>query len=195
VWRHDRRGRLRRRPQQGEWSRKSHCKSCDRQRALAYYDTHRDELYAKREAVREAAWQAELKALEKEHRKRVAANKKQHDAQVRRQKEFLRSIGVPDVSPEEVTERASDRPSAGAIPCIAGGAVRAREPLGGRGKPALPTFAYGVGSANVPPKMSLLPNVPGQSEFGAGVAMGVGVVSDWRYASTAGQSAALRTST
>jgi hypothetical protein len=105
VWRHDRRGRLRRRPQQGEWSRKSHCKSCDRQRALAYYDTHRDELYAKREAVREAAWQAELKALEKEHRKRVAANKKQHDAQVRRQKEFLRSIGVPDLSPEEVTER------------------------------------------------------------------------------------------
>jgi hypothetical protein len=74
-------------------------------------------------------------------------------------------------------------------------AVRARERLGGRGKPALPTFVYGVGSANVPPKMSLLPNVPGQSEFGAGFAMGVDVLSDWRYASTAGQSAALRTST
>jgi hypothetical protein len=65
----------------------------------------------------------------------------------------------------------------------------------GGASPALPTFAYGVGSANVPPKMSLLPNVPGQSEFGAGFAIGVDVLSDWLYASTAGQSAALRTST
>lgn len=80
--------------------RRSHCKECDRRRGRAYYAEHRDELYAKREAVREAAWQAELKALEKEHRKRVAANKKLHDAQVRRQKEFLRSIGVPDPSPQ-----------------------------------------------------------------------------------------------
>jgi hypothetical protein len=63
--------------------RKSHCKTCDGQRAQTYYDTHRDELYAKREAVREAAWQAELKELETEHRKRVAASKKLHDAQVR----------------------------------------------------------------------------------------------------------------
>ena len=52
-------------------------------RAQAYYDTHRDELYAKREAVREAAWQAELKELEKGNRRRVAATKKPHDAQVR----------------------------------------------------------------------------------------------------------------
>ena len=36
----------------------------------------------------------------------------------------------------------------------------------GGASPALPAFAYGVGSANVPPKMSLLPNVPGQTEFG-----------------------------
>jgi hypothetical protein len=63
--------------------RKSHCKTCDGQRAQTYYDTHRDELYAKREAVREAAWQAELKELETEHRKRVAASQKLHDAQVR----------------------------------------------------------------------------------------------------------------
>ena len=68
--------------------------------------------YGRREAVREAAWQAHLKELEKEHRKRVAANKKLHDAQVRRQKEFLRSIGVPDLSPEEIMERARRRPSA-----------------------------------------------------------------------------------
>ena len=86
--------------------RKSHCKTCDGQRAQAYYDTHRDELYAQREAVREAAWQAELKELEKQHRKRVAVNKKLHEAQVRRQKEFLRSVGVPDLSPEEILRRA-----------------------------------------------------------------------------------------
>jgi hypothetical protein len=41
-----------------------------------------------------------------ENKKRVAAAKRQHAALVRRQKEFLRSIGVPDLSPEEVTERA-----------------------------------------------------------------------------------------
>jgi hypothetical protein len=40
------------------------------------------------------------------YRKRVAAAKKLHAAQVRRQKEFLRSIGVLDLSPEEITERA-----------------------------------------------------------------------------------------
>ena len=66
--------------------RKSHCKACDRLRGRAYYAEHRDELYAQREAVREAAWQTHLKELEKEHRKRVAANKKLHDAQVRRQR-------------------------------------------------------------------------------------------------------------
>jgi hypothetical protein len=43
--------------------RKSHCKTCDRERAKAYYAEHRDELYARREAVREAAWQAHLKKL------------------------------------------------------------------------------------------------------------------------------------
>ena len=88
--------------------RKSHCKTCDRQRAEAYYAEHREELYARREAVREAARQAHLKTLEKEHRKRVAAGKKLHAAQVRRQKEYLRSIGVPDLSPDEITEMARE---------------------------------------------------------------------------------------
>jgi hypothetical protein len=87
--------------------RRSYCKECDRRRGRAYYAEHRDELYAKREAAREAARQAELKALEKKHREKVAAARKLHDAQVRRQKEFLRSIGVPDLSPEEITERVS----------------------------------------------------------------------------------------
>jgi hypothetical protein len=86
--------------------RKSHCKACDRRRGNAYYAEHRDELYAQRETVREAAWQAELEALAAEHKKRVAAARKEHEAGVRRQKELLRSVGVPDLSPEEVTERA-----------------------------------------------------------------------------------------
>jgi hypothetical protein len=91
--------------------RRSYCKGCDRRRGRAYYAAHRDELYAQREAAREAVWQAELGTLVPEHRKKVAAVKKLHAAQVRRQKEFLRSIGVPDLSPEEITERAR-RPSA-----------------------------------------------------------------------------------
>jgi hypothetical protein len=57
----------------------------------------------------EAVRAAEQEALAVEHKKRVAAQKKLHAAQVRRQKEFLRSIGVPDLSPEEVTERARRR--------------------------------------------------------------------------------------
>jgi hypothetical protein len=43
--------------------------------------------------------------LEKEHRKIVAAAKREHAAGVRRQRELLRSLGVPDPSPEEVSER------------------------------------------------------------------------------------------
>jgi hypothetical protein len=77
---------------------RSYCKACDRRRGRAYYDARKDELYARRVAAREAAWQAELKAQEEESRKRVAAAKELHAAQVRRQKELLRSIGVPDLS-------------------------------------------------------------------------------------------------
>jgi hypothetical protein len=81
-------------------------KACDRRRGRAYYDAHKDELYAQRAAAREAAWQADLEAQVEEQRKRVAVTKKLHAAQVRRRKEFLRSVGVPDLSLEEVTERA-----------------------------------------------------------------------------------------
>jgi hypothetical protein len=88
---------------------RSYCKACDRRRGRAYYDAHKDELHARRVAAREAAWQAELKALEVEHRKRVAAVQRQQAAGVRRQKELFCSIGVPDLSPEEVTERARRR--------------------------------------------------------------------------------------
>jgi hypothetical protein len=86
--------------------RRSYCRACDRRRGRAYYDAHKDELYARRAAARQAAWQTELEALEEEHRKRVAAARRLHEAQVRRQKEFLRSIGVPDLSPDEITDRA-----------------------------------------------------------------------------------------
>jgi len=93
--------------------RRSYCKVCDRRRGRAYYDAHKDELLAKRVTAREAAWQAELEAQAEESRKRVAAAKELHAAQVRRQKEVLRSIGVPDLSPEEVTEKARRCPSVG----------------------------------------------------------------------------------
>jgi hypothetical protein len=92
--------------------RRSYCKACDRRRGRAYYETHKDELYAQRRAAREAVREAELEALAVEHKKRVAAQKKLHAAQVRHQREFLRSIGVPDLSPEDVTERARRRSSA-----------------------------------------------------------------------------------
>jgi hypothetical protein len=91
--------------------RKSHCKDYDRRRGRAYYEANKDELHAERLAIREAEREAALKALEPIHRKRVAEAKRRHAAQVRRQKEFLRSIGVRDVSPEEVTQRARHRAS------------------------------------------------------------------------------------
>jgi hypothetical protein len=86
--------------------RRSYCKACDRRRGRAYYATHKDEPYAQRKAAREAAWQAELEALAVEHKKRVAAGKREHAAGVRRQKKLMRELGVPDLSPEEVTRRA-----------------------------------------------------------------------------------------
>ena len=82
--------------------RRSYCKACDRRRGRAYYDAHKDELYAERLAAREAVRRAELEALAVEHKKRVAAQKEPHAAQVRHQKAFQRSIGVSDLSPEEV---------------------------------------------------------------------------------------------
>jgi hypothetical protein len=91
--------------------RRSYCKACDRRRGRAYYEAHKDDLYVRREAVREASRQTRLEALAVEHKKRIAAQKKLHAAQVRRQKEFLRSIGVLDLSPKEVTKRARRSPT------------------------------------------------------------------------------------
>jgi hypothetical protein len=84
--------------------RKSRCRVCHRRDVKVYQDTVRT---PRRLAALEAERAAELEALAVEHKKRVAAQKKLHAAQTRRQKEFLRSIGVPDLSPEEVAERAT----------------------------------------------------------------------------------------
>jgi hypothetical protein len=89
--------------------RKSRCRVCHRRDVKVYHDAVRK---PRRLAALEAERAAEREALEKEHRKRVAAMKKLHAAQVRHQKEFLRSIGVPDLGPEEVSERAPRRPPA-----------------------------------------------------------------------------------
>ena len=88
--------------------------SLDRQDAPRRYGfDDRVELYAQRAAVREAEREAALKALEPVHRERVAAAKREHEAGVRRQKELLRRLGVPDLSPEEVRERARVRAAQG----------------------------------------------------------------------------------
>ncbi len=74
--------------------RKSHCKACDRERAKAYYDAHKDEFYARRQAVREAEREAQLKALEKQQRKRLAAVRAAHEEGVRRQKALFAEWGL-----------------------------------------------------------------------------------------------------
>ena len=84
---------------------KSHCRACE----AAYYASRRDQLHARREAAREAAREAHLKELAMTRRKRVAAAAKAHADGVRRQKKLLRELGVPDLSPEEITERTRRR--------------------------------------------------------------------------------------
>ena len=74
---------------------KSYCKACDRRRAQAYYDAHKDELYAQRLAAREAVREAELEALEVEHKKRRAAQAKLYAAQVRRQRSSCARSACP----------------------------------------------------------------------------------------------------
>jgi hypothetical protein len=84
---------------------RSYCRDCDRQRARGWYARNRDELYAQREAVREAERAATLKALEPEHRERVKAAKLAAEEGARRQKALLRELGVEDVSGEELSRR------------------------------------------------------------------------------------------
>jgi hypothetical protein len=85
--------------------RRPRCRDCERQRAAEWYDSRRNELYARRQALREAERAAELKALEPEHRKTVAAAKKAAEAGAKRQRALLAELGVEDVSGEELSRR------------------------------------------------------------------------------------------
>jgi hypothetical protein len=71
---------------------KSRCRACER----ADYASRKDELQARRDAVREAA--------------RTSGTRGWSGS---RQKKLLRELGVPDLSPEEVTERARARAAQG----------------------------------------------------------------------------------
>jgi hypothetical protein len=84
--------------------RKSRCRACHCSDVGNYHAAVRK---PRRLAALEAERAAEREALEKEHKRRFAAVKRAAAAGAKRQREFLRSIGVPDLSPEEVTERAT----------------------------------------------------------------------------------------
>jgi hypothetical protein len=91
------------------YGRRSYCKDCDNERRKAHYAEHREEQFHARAAARQAAEEDRLKAMEPEWRARVAAAKKEAAAGARRQKKLLAELGVPDLSPEEITERARRR--------------------------------------------------------------------------------------
>ena len=55
---------------------KAHCKACDLRRAKAYYAAHREELRVKREAQRQAAYEADLERRIEEKRARIEAARK-----------------------------------------------------------------------------------------------------------------------
>ena len=86
--------------------RKSRCRACHRGEAKAYHHAVRK---PRRLAALEAERLAEEKIRQREHKKRLRAAHKAAEEGARRQREFLRSIGVPDLSPEEITERAHRR--------------------------------------------------------------------------------------
>jgi hypothetical protein len=90
--------------------RKSRCRVCHRRDVKVYHDAVRK---PRRLAALEAERAAEWKALEAEHRERMKATKKAAEAGRRRQAAFLASIGVPDLTPEEVMERARRRAQEG----------------------------------------------------------------------------------
>jgi hypothetical protein len=75
--------------------RKSRCRVCHRRDVKAYDDAVRK---PRRLAALEAERAAEWKALEAEHRERAKAVKRAAAAGAKRQREFLASIGVEDVS-------------------------------------------------------------------------------------------------
>jgi acyl-CoA reductase-like NAD-dependent aldehyde dehydrogenase len=82
--------------------RKSRCRVCHRRDVKVYHDAVRK---PRRLAALEAERAAEWKALEAEHRERAKAVKRAAAAGAKRQREFLASIGVEDVSGEELSRR------------------------------------------------------------------------------------------
>jgi hypothetical protein len=83
--------------------RKSRCRACHRRDAKTYHVTVRK---PRREAALEAERLAEEKIRQREHKRRLRVVHRAAEAGRRRQAELLSSIGVPDLSPEEVGERA-----------------------------------------------------------------------------------------
>jgi hypothetical protein len=83
--------------------RKSRCRACHRRAAKSYHATVRK---PRRLAALEAERAAAMKVLEREHKRRLKAVHKEAAEGARRQKKLLRELGVPDLSPEEVAERA-----------------------------------------------------------------------------------------
>jgi hypothetical protein len=79
--------------------RKSRCKTCYRRDVNAYNDAVRK---PRRIAVLEAEFEIKMKALERERKRRVRAARKAAEEGAKRQRELLRELGVPDLSPEEV---------------------------------------------------------------------------------------------
>jgi len=86
--------------------RKSRCRACHSRDVKVWNDAVRKPRRLARLAAERAAEEAVLK---KEWARRRKATEKAAEEGARRQKEFLRSIGVPDLSPEEVMERARSR--------------------------------------------------------------------------------------
>jgi hypothetical protein len=86
--------------------RKSRCRACHSSDVRSYHAAVRK---PRRLAALEAERAAEWKALEAEHRERAEVRKRAAEAGRRRQAKLLAELGVPDLSPEEVTARASPR--------------------------------------------------------------------------------------
>jgi hypothetical protein len=83
--------------------RKARCKACHCNDVSAYNDAVRR---PRRLAALEAERAADMKVLEREHKKRLKAVRQQAEAGRRRQAKLLAELGVPDLTLEEVQRRA-----------------------------------------------------------------------------------------
>src|SRR5688572_4584683 len=79
--------------------RKSRCRACHCSDVGNYHAAVRK---PRRLAALEAERAAKLAALEAEHKERIKVLEKAAEAGRRRQAAFLASVGLPDLSPEEV---------------------------------------------------------------------------------------------